>query len=100
MVGQSDSANDALFDGNVFARGDSRRGALEGRKTKNEASRLVSKEGCDVFGCDRLREAANMGVAEFSNIGSGGRDDKNTALISGMFDGYFVLRFLNWIKSS
>jgi hypothetical protein len=41
-----------------------------------------------------------MGMGEFSNIGSGGRDDKNTTLISGMSDRYFVLRFLNWIKSS
>ena len=41
-----------------------------------------------------------MGVVEFSNIGCGGRDDKNTALLSGMFDRYSVLRFLNWIKSS
>ncbi|MGI8468413.1 MAG: hypothetical protein ACR2N3_08170, partial [Pyrinomonadaceae bacterium] len=42
----------------------------------------------------------NMGMAEFSNIGRGGRDNKNTPLLSGMFDRNSVLRFLNWIKSS
>src|SRR5215204_6093299 len=98
MVGQSDSANDALFDGNVFADHDGCSGVVEAGQTKNAASRLVSKADRDVFRCDRLRKAATMGMAEFTNIGCADRDDKNTTLISAMFDRYFMLCFLNWIK--
>jgi len=100
MVGESDSANDAVFVWNVFDDYDGCPRVVEERKTKNAASCLVSQTGRDVFGCDRMREAANMGVEEFSNIGIRGRNDKNTALISGMFDRYFMLRFMNWTKSS
>ena len=41
-----------------------------------------------------------MGGAEFSDIGKRGRDDKNTALIFGMFDRHALLCHLIWIKSS
>jgi len=47
-----------------------------------------------------MREATNMGVTEFTNIGFGGRYDKNTPSISEISDKYSLLRFLNWIKSS
>ncbi len=100
MVGQSDRSDNAVFVWFVFADFNARARVGRARKTKNAPSRLVSKGDGDLFGCDWLCEAANMGVAEFSNVGCGGRDNKNTALISGMFDRYSVLRFLIWMKSS
>ncbi|HXG86241.1 MAG TPA: hypothetical protein VNI84_19630, partial [Pyrinomonadaceae bacterium] len=60
----------------------------------------VSKRGCDVFGCARVRQATNMGAAEFSNIGKRVGDNKSTALIPGMFDGYALLCYLIWTKAS
>ncbi len=41
-----------------------------------------------------------MGAAEFSNIGKRVGDNKSTALIPGMFDGYALLCYLIWTKSS
>src|SRR5215204_3473181 len=100
MVGHSDSKDDAVFVRSVFSCGNGRTKVGADGKTKNAASHAVSKTGRDVFGCNRLCQTTDMGVAEFSNIGCADRDDKNTAVISGMFDRYFMLRFLNWIKSS
>lgn len=51
-------------------------------KLKMREAILVSKGVGDLFRCHRMRQAVSMGVAEYSNIGSGGRDDKNTTLIS------------------
>ena len=86
MVGESDPKNDTLFDGLVFISGNGRAGVIEEWKTENTASCLVSKRGCDVFGCARVRQATNMGAAEFSNIGKRVGDNKSTALIPGMFE--------------
>ena len=69
-------------------------------KLKIREAVWYKKQTATFFRCDRMRQAANMGMAEFSNIGCRGRDAKNTTPVSGMFDRYFVLRFLKWIKLS
>ena len=62
MVGQSDSANNAVFDGNVFADYFDGAGIIEWRKTKNQKRDLVSQRVSDIFRCDWMCEATNMGV--------------------------------------
>ena len=72
MVGQSDSENNAVFDGNVFADCDDGAGVKQERQTENQKRDLVSQRGGDIFRRNRMREAAIMGESEFSNIGKRG----------------------------
>ena len=68
MVGESDWTGNTVFVRIVFADYNGRKRVGEERQTKNQRSGVVSKRSGDLFGCDRLREATNMGETEFSNI--------------------------------
>ncbi len=69
MVGESDWTGNTLFDGVVFAHYNGRKRVGKKRQTKNQKCGVVSQRSGDLFGRNRLREAANMGETEFSNIG-------------------------------
>ena len=62
MVGQSDSKDNAVFDGNIFADYFDGAGIIEWRKTENQKRDLVSQRVSDIFRCDWMCEATNMGV--------------------------------------
>ena len=100
MVRESHQTNHAVLIWLIFVGDNGCPRVSQRRKTENQKCRLVWQRVGDVFGCDRLREAVFMGVAEFSNITKWGGNDKNTTPIIRMFDRYALLCHLNWIKSS
>ncbi len=100
MVRQSHWTGNAVFVRLVFADYNGGARTAQRRQAENQKCGVVSKRSSDLFGRDRLCQAAIMGKAEFSNIAKRGGDDKNTTSISGMPDRYALLRHLIWIKSS